>query len=356
MKFTLITALFCAVPALLPAQSATPAPPPVGEGPRLTPEQTATIMKQLDALESVIGKNRGDILGAALARCSKAMAAGEPGALQLYLDCYKLEHFDRENLKVTDYQEWAKRNQDRHKDPEFLTALWLQLHYLVLSIQAQDAQEKDMPALIASLQSHISRVSAAIQAATKHTAGGALKEGGAKGFGKGGGRGQNFDSGNFQQMLRQSVKNSEFAKAFLLEDYLRREDWTYDPFDIKAIYEQVIFPYYLEKKPAELAAQWDSRIKTELSIRAAVMSESEYSIYYKDNYPGLQWQKAEFLVSHNVNPIPAMADMLKLIRENPTHPAAGDWLKSLRQLVNGAQPPLPPSGTPENPAPAAATN
>ena len=342
MKRILLATLLC--PAFSPLRAQTTAPAtPAAIAPRLTAEQTATIMKQLDALESVIGKNRGEILGGALARCTKALAGGEAGALALYLDCYKLEHFDRVNLKITDYQDWAKRNMDRHKDPEFLVALRLQLEYLALSIQAQDAKEKDMPVLIASLQAYVPKVVAAIQGATKHTVAGAVKDN-TKGGGGRNGRGQNFDSGNFQQMLRQSVKNSEFSKAFLLEEFLRKEEWTYDPFDLKGIYEQVIFPYYLERKPADLPAQWDNRIKAELAIRAAVMSESEYSLYYKERYPGMLWRKAEYLVQHNVNTILAMADMLKLIRENPTHPEAGDWARQLRELVNSAQPPLTPSG------------
>ena len=144
-------------------------------------------------------------------------------------------------------------------------------------------------------------------------------------------------------MLRESVQDSDFAKAFLLDNFLKKSDWTYQPLDIAGIYDQVIFPYYLEAKPAELPAQWDARIKAEFSIRAAVMSEAEYLIYYKERFPGMLWRKADYLVSHNVNTILAMADMLKLIRENPTHPDAVDWLKHLRTLVNAAQPPNPPS-------------
>ena len=358
MNSILPVTLLVAVTAVLPAQVATPnrppnSPPPPAPIPadvKLTAEQTAAIMKQLDVLEGVVGKNRGDILGGAMARCSKAVAGGELGALQLYLDCYKLEHFDRVNLKITDYQDWAKRNLDKHKDPEFLKALWLQLEYLVLSIQAQDVQDKDLPALVSSLQKHIATVVTAIQAATKHTAAGAVKDN-TKG-GKGGGR--NFDSGNLQQMLRQSVKVSEFSKAFQLEEFLRREDWTYDPLDLRGMYEFVIVPYYVEKKPSELPAQWDIRIKAELDVRAAVMSESEYSVYYKEHYPDLLWKKADFLVTHNVNAVAAIADMLKILRENPNHPDAGDWAKRLRDIVNQAQPPLTPSSSAGS-APAGAT-
>ncbi len=332
MKHLLLATFFCAAVTFLPAQSAAPKTPDTKES-KLTPEQTATIIKQLDALESTIGKNRSLTLSGALTRCSKAVAAGEPAALQLYLDCYKLEHFERMNLKVLDYQEWAKRNADKHKDPEFRMALWLQLDYLVLTIQAQDAKEKDMPILIASLQSFISRVITAIQGSTKHTAGGAVVDAGKPG------RGQSFDAGKLQQMLHQSVKNSEFAKALQLDSILKKEDWTYDPMDIRGIYERVIFPYYIEKKPDDLSTLWDNLIKSELAIKAATSSEAEFGVFYKERYPEMLWRKAEHLVSHHVNTIMALADMLKLIRDNPTHPNAGNWAKKLRELVNSAQPP-----------------
>jgi hypothetical protein len=350
MKPTILVTLLLTATVLTSAQgqpATTPsstkdAPAPIPPEVKLTAEQTDAIMKQLNALEGVVGKSRGDILGGAMARCSKAVAGGELGALQLYLDCYKLEHFDRVNLKLTDYQDWAKRNVDKHKDPEFLKALWLQLEYLVLSIQAQDVQDKDMATLVASLQKHVATVVSAIAAATKHTAAGAVKDN------TKGGRvsGRSFDSGNLQQMLRLSVKISEFAKAFLLEEFLKKEEWTYDPLDFKGMYDLVIFPYYAEKKPAELPALWDNRIKAELDIRAAVMSDTEYAVYYKEHYPSLLWKKADFLVTHNVNAVAAISDMLKLIRENPTHPEATDWTKRLRDIVNQAQPPLPPSGAP----------
>ena len=165
MKLILLSTLLCSATALVSAQSTAPPPPPLtlpADAPKLTAEQTSAIMKQLDALEGVIGKNRGDILGNALARCGKAVAAGEAGALQLYLECYRIEHFERVNLKMTDYTDWVKRNVEKHKDPEFLMALWLQLDYLLLSIQAQDVKEKDVPTLVSSLQAFVARVQASI--------------------------------------------------------------------------------------------------------------------------------------------------------------------------------------------------
>lgn len=372
MRSLLLVTLSCAIPLLLSAQGGGrrpprgPVPPDMPESapelvlppdaPKLTPEQTANIIKQLDALDTQIGKNRGDILGGAVARFKKALA-NEKTALELYLECYKIEHFDRVNLKASDFQDWAKRNQDKHKDPEFLLAIWLQLEYLLLSIEAQDVKDKDIPTLVASIQSYIPKVVTAIQSSTKHTSGGAVKEkdpkGGpqaARGGGGGGRGGQNFDSNGLQGLLRESVKQSEFAKAFLVGEFLKRGDWTYEPADLGGMYGNIIFPYFLEKKPADLPALWDGRIAAEFKIRAAVMSESEYAVYYRERYPAMLWSKAEYLLSHNINTIQELAEMLKLIRDYPTHPDAQEWAGKLRSLVNAAQPPLLPSGATQTPA------
>jgi hypothetical protein len=334
--------------------------------PTLTPEQTANIVKQLEQLELVIGKSRTDILGAALAKFKAALASKD--VLPLYLECYKLENFERRDLKATDFLAWKDANEDKVKDKEFVDALALQLEYLVLTIQAQDITEaKDMGPVVTALQAFIPRAMAAIQETVKHTASGAVeaknnfqgsqnrtgtrangaggKGGpGAKGGGGGnagtGGAGSGFAvSGSIGSALRQSVKSSEFARAYLLEDHLTRPDWSYSPLDIPDIYQNVIFPYYLAEKPAEIGAQWDNRINAELSLRKLTMSETEFGILAKERQPELAWQKANFMLTNKVNPLQAMADMLKIVRENPTHPRAVEWLKTLRDMVNLAQPP-----------------
>ena len=370
MSPRLLLALLC-TPLLLPAQTTAPStvPAPAGPGtlpppaPLLTPEQTATVMKQLEQLETQVLKNRGETLGTALAKFRSALA-GQKEAVSLYLDCYKLEHYDRHDLKQTDFQAWKEANEARLKDEEFLAGLMLQLEYLVLTVQAQDVKEqKDMGPIVAQLQTFIPKAVNAVQETMKHTASGAVEQknqgngggggggrpggggrapagGGGRGPGGGGGGGVNVP-GNLGNALRQSVKNCEFSNAYLLESHLKREEWAYAPLEIAEIYQSVIFPYYLEVRPTEIAAQWDARINAELALRKTIMSESEFGVFLKERQPELHWYKASYLYSHNVNALQAMADMLKIIRENPTHPEAGAWLRELRDAVNMAQPGRP---------------
>lgn len=327
------------------AQTADPQPaPPLPV--ILTPAQTAHILKELEKAESLIGKGRGGLFGTALGKFREAMAS-DTAALALYLECYRLEHFERKNLKQSDFMDWRDRNEMRLKDTDFKKGLLLQLEYLVLSIHAQDIDEnKKLAPLVTSLQAFLGKAITAVQGSTKHSASGAVAPKDAP-SGKGGGRrggGGGGAGGDILGVLRQAVGESEFASAYQLEDYLNRKEWEYSPLNIEGIFNKIIFPYYLEEKSSELPAQWEARINAEMALRHAVMSETEYNLFVKDEMPRRQWEKNTYLVTHNVSAVNAMADLLKVIQNNPNHPDAVTWLKDFRELVKKVSEPGP--GTP----------
>lgn len=358
MKQTFILPLIAALLAspVIAQTPATPAGDPATAVPKvlLTPAQTAHILKELEKAEADIGKGRGGVFGGALTKFREAMGS-ELAAVALYLDCYKLEHFERRNLKQTDFMDWRDRNEAKMKEDDFRQALLLQLEFLVLTIQAQDIQDqKKMGPLVAALQAYLGKAITAVQASTKHTASGAVeaKDTGPKGPGGarkgGGGGGGGGLGGELTGILRQAVSGSEFANAFLLDDYLTRKDWEYRPLDVAGIYGKVIFPYYLAEKTAELPGQWDARVNAELALRKAMLSETEFNLYTKDELPRLQWEKSNYLVANNVNPVNALADMLNVIKNNPNHPDAAGWLKEFRELVKAVSDPGVPA-PPEKP-------
>ncbi len=341
------------VAAQSPAESVPEnSPAPSASQVLLTPAQTAHILKELEKAAALIGQGRSGVFGAALTKFREGMAS-EAAALALYLDCYRLEHFERRNLKQTDFTTWRDNNETRLKDDDFKMALALQLEYLVLTIQAQDIEEvKKMGPLVTALKAFMGRAITAVQASTKHTASGAVeaKDSGAKGGGaarKGGGGGG--PGGALMGALRQSVKGTEFASAYLLDDYLNRKEWEYSPLEVAGIYSSVIFPYYLAEKPTELPAQWDARINAELALRKAVMSEAEFNLFYKEKGPRLQWDKNSFLLTNNLNAVTSLADMLKIIQNNPSHPDAAGWLEEFREIVKRVSAPQPESAPAEKP-------
>jgi hypothetical protein len=348
MKLTSLLPLLAA--ALATAASAQIVIPAVPEKPQpeykviLTEAQTERILKELDKVEALIGKGRGGVFAAALAKFREGLASPS-AALGLYLECYKLEHFDRKNLKMADFTDWRNKNEAKLKDEDFKRALLLQLEYLVLTIQGQDIEQpKKMAPIVTAIQAFLGKEVIAIQGTTTHSASGAVADKDSKGGRRGG---NNVPAGDILGTLRQSVADSIFAKAYSLDDFLKREEWEYEPLNVKGIYNNIIFPYFLAEKPTDLPAQWDARIATEVAIRKALMSETEYNEYNRDAGPRLLWEKGNYLVLNDVNAVNAMADMLKVIQTYPSHPDANSWLKEFRELVQKV---APAGSVPEKPA------
>ncbi|MBE2282762.1 MAG: hypothetical protein IAE77_04795 [Prosthecobacter sp.] len=337
-----LAATMLASPILAQTPADTPPTAPAKSQVLLTPAQTAHILKELEKAETLIGQGRNGLFSTALTKFREGMAS-EAAAVGLYLDCYKLENFDRKDLKQTDFMEWRDRNEERLKDDDFKKGLMLQLEYLVMTIQAQDVKEtKKMGPLVVALQAFVAKAVAAVQESTKHTASGAVEAKDSKGppgGGRRGGGGGGGPGGTLNGLLRQPVQGCDFAKAYLLQDYLDKKDWEYSPLDIDGIYTKAILPYYLQERPTEVAAQWDARINASMSIRKAVMSDTEFGIYYKEEGPRLQWEKNSYLVTNGLNAVNALAEMLKVIQANPNHPDAAGWLEDFRETVESVSEP-----------------
>ncbi len=340
----ILTAWLVACP--LGAQVAEPEPAKAST-PFLTPVQTMNILKQLDEIEEKIGQGRSSIFSAALAKFRSAMGS-EAAALSLYLDCYKLENFERKDLKQTDFMDWRDRNLDRLKEGDFAKGLMLQLEYLVMTIQAQGiTKTEDLGSVVPSLQAFMAKAIGAVQSSTKHTASGAVEVKDVSKSRKGGGGGG--QAPQLLGMLRQSVKGNDFSRAYQLDLHLLQKRWEYSPVNVAGIYETVILPYYLAVKKDELPAQWDARINAEMALEKAVLSETEFEIFYQAEYPRMLWAKNNYLVTNNVNALGAMADMLKIIRDNPSHPDAEGWVKDFREQVEAVSEPVPASAPSETP-------
>jgi hypothetical protein len=305
----------------------------------LSPAQLDHIKKELEKVEAQIGQGRTSVLSSALSKF-KAASASKSAALALYLDCYKLENFERKNLKQTDFMEWRDRNEARFKDDNFTKALLFQLEYLVMTIQAQGIDDpQKLGAVVPALQAFIAKEITAVQETMKHTASGAVevKENSKGGRGPRGG-GDLGGASPLAAMLRQSVKSTEFSRVFKLDDHLKSKSWEYSPLNIGGIYANVIFPYYLAEKPGELAAQWDARINAEMNLRKSGMSETEFNILQAEELPRLQWEKDNYLLTNNINAINALADMLQIIQRNPSHPDASSWLEEFKEVIKSLTP------------------
>lgn len=329
MKPTVLTLLFTALPLFTMAQAADPATapdsdPPKPAAPKLTDAQVNSVLGQLTELEKDILAKRSSNLTSILARLRGAMAS-DAEALKLYLECDRLVNASR---KEVDKSEARAREEQKKKELEkrggkdaekevgdFGLAVRLQIHYLVLTLEAHEAKDEEFKKMVPKLQTYIGE---ALAAAPK------LK-GRAYGYlnGGGGGRGGNPNI---------------IVEAFQLERYLQVDKWTNRPLDFGGMYIKTILPLHEDDKKELLPGLWDARINAEMAFRKEQMFEAEYNLWLQNDLPALRWNRANYLYEKGPSPILAMSDMLKLIKENPSHPDAPAWVKQLRSLVNQSSP------------------
>ena len=367
MNRLLATILLAAAPLTAFSQNAggpdanTLTPP---SGFEFTPAQTKVLADMLNKAQDSVGKSRVEILSKPLATFKAALAGSDKDIRDLYLACYKTNHFDKKDAKDVDFAEWRVKNEDKFKDPAFLQGVHLQLEYLVITMQNQDA--KDMGPAIGILKTFMSQELNAVIASTKHNQSGAVsavvkpstaQKQPTRGRPNNNNAQPPRDMNNeVVHFISEPVRTSEFAKAYLLEDVLNREGWEYVPVNFGGIFRNTIFPYIREKKPSDLASNWDLRMDLEFNYHQAILSNTEYTVYWAEKRPERLWEKAKDLFTSNIQPASAVRDMVKVVQDYPTHPHAVEWITSLRELMNQTHPAvLPTPAATEPPATADAT-
>lgn len=323
MKFLPVSILLlaCGLPAgMVHAQAAASPSAEPAAAPALTEAQASSVLNQLKELEAQIQQMRGSNLSTILTRLREGLASDQ-AAMALYLECDTLVNSKRKEAdkgEARQRKEMMERNLDRRPkgggnspasdDGDAGFAIRLGLQYLILTLEAHETKDEELGKLVPKLQEYLQTLTAA---APK------LK-------------------GNAYNRLSNALSpNNPVIEAFSLAPYIQRKNWTNRPLDIGGIYLQTLLP--LAKKE-DMPALWDARINTEGIFRKEQMFAPEFELWTKNELPTLRWQRATYLYEKGPSPVNGMADMLKVIRENPGHASAPEWVKSLRQLINQAAP------------------
>ncbi len=314
------------------AQESKTAPPYVAPTPALTPAQVANVLKQLEELEKGILSQRGNTLGAIIAKLHSA-AASDAAAINFLTECEKLVNVerkdgDRKDAKQIDKKKEAEKREPRgaeaDKDGDFGTSLRLCLEYLALTLEVRDL--KDISTAITKITAYHQKMISAGKK-IKGKAGDMLMQA----VGTGGGGGGNRRGGG-------AVEMRAVVEAYQLDQFLRRQDWPLVPGDIVEMYNKVIIENARKNKKEDMAALWDTALNTEATLRKLRLPDGEFTVWEQSSYPNLRWQRAMDLVSSGPNPVSGMADMLKVIKDYPNHPNSPDWVKQLRTMVAPEKP------------------
>ncbi|MEZ5304903.1 MAG: hypothetical protein R3F11_30275 [Verrucomicrobiales bacterium] len=273
----------------------------------LKDEDTAKILEQLQKLKEESKEIRKETGQSAIEKFKAALASDDK-VYDLFLDSMKLLEFDEADRRASDWREWRQRNAQNLRDKDHLLARRVQLQWLIITIVASESD--DLEKVMPQIQGVIDAVSTKTE-----------------------------DMGRHAGILRDSVMDSPFARAYKLRQQVRlSKEWVLEPGDLGGIYDKIMLPYLRENKPTAVLSAWDKRIATESKF-AEDRSENDPRILarFKENtLPRLRWERAQdrFLVGDQIG---ASQDMLALIKENMTHPEIDSWIQAMSErLVEGA--------------------
>ncbi len=348
MKFSrhaLVVSAIALCPLGLQAQKE--APPLNPEAPKLTEAQATFISKQLAELEAQIQKMRGDNLTVVLQKLRDGVTSDQ-AAMKLYLDCENLVNLERKEVDRNEArrrEENMQKNMDRkgerkdENEGDPAVAARLHIKYLILSLEANETSDENLPKLVPKLQEYIQDLTTSSPKLKGRALGYLTNLGG--GGGGGGGAARRGGGGG---------GNSPIVEAFQISRYLNRDKWTTRATDIGAMYEQTILPLAEDAKRDSLPELYDARINAEGTFRKGFMHEPEYNLWIQNELPSLRWNRANYLFKNGSSPLNAMADMLKVVKENAGHADSPSWLRQLKSYVEEAK---PESTTPTNAPPPA---
>jgi len=327
MKANLALLTVASLAAFGPALAQTPVPTPAAPpAPQLTPAQADNVLKQLSDLEKSIMQQRGTSLTSIIQKLRTA-ASSDAAAINFIEECDKLVNVERKDgdrddaRKIKERAEQVKRGEtkkEEEKDGDLPAALRMCLEYLAISLEAADV--KDLASMTSKIQSfHQSLISHGKKLRGKAgemlmrpiTAGGGGRRAG-------------------------DLSVGVVVEAYQLDRYLHREGWPLEPGNIVRMYERVLIKPSLEAHKEDIGSLWDTAINNEGLFRKARMTEGEFSVWQQQEVPALRWQRATDLFNGGPNPVTGMAEMLKVIKDNPSHPLAPTWVSSLRELVKQA--------------------
>jgi hypothetical protein len=307
------------------------AAPLVAHADPLSQADREALIEKLDNLRDTAKEKALGRISIALSAYRAAMSSDET-ATEFYLKCVEKVDFTDQNKSSQDFREWERRNKDRLKQEGLGRCLRHQLNWLVLTLEAAEAQGnfKDVAPKASSALDNI------------------------------------FNSpeqfaGNVGT-LREPVTNTVFARAYNIGG-AKVENWPLSPLEISAVFNQVLFPPLRATGKLDLLReQWLRRIRYEGLLRTEMSGNGNGGgggggegrggrgegrgeggrggdggnggddKFISETLPDLKWQMEEDMYKAG-DQQRAAVNMLAHIESHLTHPKARDWAERFRTLV-----------------------
>lgn len=342
-----------APPVPAPAPKTIPAPAPAADkpstpaatengAPKLSPELSAKLLKELENLEKGLGGKRGSE-SQALIKQLKEAAGSDEKAFNLYESCLKVIEYDEKGKNASAFVEWKRtKGKELAINNNFCAGIRLQAQFMALALLDSYSETPEsrlsvmadanlyMEALI-KLCERNEELAKSVLASIMDIALEPDKP---------------VTVGNLEESLKQSREASAAlggdVMECLLAKKLKPESCTgprgvaaRNPGNVDEIYERLILKTLRDKKDsAGLAAAWGRRIAQTSALTKATKVKELGEKFDTEKLPVLKWQYAVDQWRYGQSEAGATA-MLAVIRSNPGHKLCPGWVEELRGLATG---------------------
>jgi hypothetical protein len=311
--------------------------------------QVLELLKQLrDQNESGIKSRRSN------AYQQIAAAATSPErAVQLWKDAVKAVQFEGAAHEGAQLKDWKESDGEALNDRLCGNAARLHLNWMAISLQHSAGAE--VKALLPKIVEHVNGVVAAQEAAEQFAEN--LQKAKERAASSPGARKNVQEDSQVKrvhdQIMRMSISSSPVARWLQLGEMFgerKKGDggWELGAGNVDGIYNSVILPEYRASKDPRLLEYWDMVLRREADRVAKRKLDVETRDWTSLKKPQLLWNRAQdVLVLGQRNR--AIGEMLNIIKSNPQHPEAKDWIAQLEAVI------VPPAAPAAPTAPAATT-
>lgn len=283
----------------------------------LTPSDRQALLEELQRILQVADSTVEARFRVAVAAYLQALESDD-AAKDFYLKCVEKVDFLDQDRKPSEFREWKKQNEGKLNDPGFSTAVRVQLHWLVLTLQAASGNA-DREKLGLEARSTMAGIFRDPKRLSQHG-----------------------------DVLGQGAVGSVFARAYDISN-VKVEEWPSSPFHIAEIYEKIVLPPL--RQPAkidELRNAWIERIQLEKvkieefgedrrrkrqDAQQGDARQEQLDRFMAEEMPELVWEM-EMDVYQYGDQSGAAVRMLEHIRKFITHRSAKKWSADLTKLLN----------------------
>ncbi|CAN5396618.1 hypothetical protein BH23VER1_BH23VER1_15220 [soil metagenome] len=325
MKFRLSPSLTA---LLVAAATAWPAAIPAQE---LQPSQLDTILKKLEDIQAKLDRGKQGNNARVMGAVDKALGDSK-AAVDLYQNCVRSEVFEKDERKVTAFNEWKSRMAPLHRSKPFAAALHCHLLFLKASLKATAAaqdEDKSLDDVIPAINEFLNYYYQ-VEPMLAHPEEADSKIGGGL-------------RGDFMGFRNESIFDNAIGQYFAIRTSSPPIDgWPGGINETDALYDQILNPYYRsEGKSEALIAGWDRRIaalKNRADERENIDQYARATDMRQKELPKLIWGRSKDLYLYGNKALGA-SEMLKVIETYLESEMASQWISELTTLLAGPQSP-----------------